>query len=115
MSYFLIRTLLLIVIFPYKDFVINCHISLKGLLLIVIFPHKDFAWRKKVGADTILEDYEIPDILKKYLTGGQCGEDKEGCPIWVDPYGRVDMKGLISCQFTFRALSLTFNLFLFIR
>ncbi|XP_069134410.1 SEC14-like protein 3 [Argopecten irradians] len=51
------------------------------------------SWRKKTGADTILESFKIPEIIDKYLTGGHCGFDKEGNPIWIDPFGRIDIKG----------------------
>ena len=53
----------------------------------------DFAWRKQFGADTILDDYQIPEVMQKYFPGGVCGQDKEGSLIWIDPGGRVDMKG----------------------
>ncbi|XP_021368394.1 SEC14-like protein 2 isoform X3 [Mizuhopecten yessoensis] len=49
-------------------------------------------WREKHNVDTILEDFESPDVVKKYFTGGTSGFDKEGCPIWVDPLGRLDFK-----------------------
>ena len=53
----------------------------------------DFAWRKQYGADTILDDYVIPEVMQKYYPGGICGQDKEGSLIWIDPCGMVDMKG----------------------
>ncbi|XP_021368391.1 SEC14-like protein 2 isoform X2 [Mizuhopecten yessoensis] len=53
-------------------------------------------WREKHNVDTILEDFESPDVVKKYFTGGTSGFDKEGCPIWVDPLGRLDFKGLMA-------------------
>ena len=34
-------------------------------------------------------------MLKKYLTGGFCGHDKEGSPVRVELYGHLDMKGLM--------------------
>ncbi|XP_060077260.1 SEC14-like protein 2 [Ylistrum balloti] len=55
----------------------------------------DVSWRKKTGADTILESYMIPEIVSKYLTGGHCGYDKLGNPIWIDPFGRIDIKGIL--------------------
>ncbi|XP_033747667.1 SEC14-like protein 2 isoform X2 [Pecten maximus] len=55
-----------------------------------------FSWREKNNVDTILEDFESPEVLKKYFTGGTSGFDKEGCPIWVDPLGRLDFKGLMT-------------------
>lgn len=33
-------------------------------------------------------------VLEKYLSGGMCGYDREGSPIWYDVIGPVDPKGL---------------------
>ncbi|XP_045172153.2 SEC14-like protein 2 isoform X1 [Mercenaria mercenaria] len=52
-------------------------------------------WRQEMGADTILEDYQPIEVLEKYRTGGILGRDKSGCPIYIDPYGLIDMKGLL--------------------
>ena len=41
-------------------------------------------WRKKNGIDTILEDWEPPEVLVKYSPGGFTGFDKKGGPIWID-------------------------------
>ena len=37
----------------------------------------------------------VCQVLKKYLTGGFCGHDKEGSPVRVELYGHLDMKGLM--------------------
>ncbi|XP_076453383.1 SEC14-like protein 2 [Babylonia areolata] len=55
----------------------------------------DFAWRKQMGADTILDSYVIPEVMQKYYPGGICGQDKEGSLIWLDPCGTIDMKGIL--------------------
>ncbi|CAC5415888.1 SEC14-like protein 2,SEC14-like protein 4,Putative SEC14-like protein 6,SEC14-like protein 3 [Mytilus coruscus] len=52
-------------------------------------------WRKKVSADKILQDYTEPEVLKKFFTGGLHGFSKDGCPIWIDPFGNIDLKGLL--------------------
>ena len=40
-----------------------------------------------------------PQVLKKYLTGGFCGFDKDGRPVRVELYGLLDMRGLMhSCK-----------------
>lgn len=52
-------------------------------------------WRQEIGADTILEDFQPVEVLEKYHTGGVLGRDKEGCPIYIDPYGLLDIKGLL--------------------
>lgn len=51
-----------------------------------------------MGADTILQDYEPNPIIEKYRTGGLLGRDKKGCPIYIDPYGLIDMKGNTVCE-----------------
>ncbi|KAF6022882.1 SEC14L2 [Bugula neritina] len=45
--------------------------------------------------DHILEEYEVPEVLGKYLIGGMCGRDKEGLPIRIEPFGNLDMKGIM--------------------
>ena len=35
-------------------------------------------------------------VLQRYLAGGLCGFDKEGSPIKVELFGRLDMKGIVS-------------------
>ena len=53
----------------------------------------NFTWRKQVGADSILDDYQIPEVMHKYFPGGVCGQDKDGSVIWIDPSGMIDMRG----------------------
>ena len=65
------------------------------MYFIVIFLQA-LKWRQEIGADTILEDYQPLEVLEKYRTGGILGYDKTGCPIYIDPYGLIDMKGKIS-------------------
>ena len=43
--------------------------------------------------NTILEEYEPPEVLIKYFPGGHCGFDKEGAPVWISPSGQLDIKG----------------------
>ena len=52
------------------------------------------AWRQQIGADRILEEYQPSEVLQQWRTGGILNApDKEGSPIYVDPYGLIDMKG----------------------
>ncbi|XP_067649590.1 SEC14-like protein 2 [Haliotis asinina] len=55
----------------------------------------DNAWRKQIGADTIQEDFKVPEVLQKYYIGGFCGHDNEGCPVWYEPFGHIDLKGVL--------------------
>ena len=50
-------------------------------------------FRKKYGLDTILTDYEPPEVIQKYVPGGFFGEDREGHPVWYDVSGNVDARG----------------------
>ncbi|KAF3851486.1 hypothetical protein F7725_013258 [Dissostichus mawsoni] len=42
---------------------------------------------------TILNDCCL-QVIEKYLSGGMCGHDREGSPVWYDVIGPVDPKGL---------------------
>ncbi|XP_048763244.2 retinal-binding protein-like [Ostrea edulis] len=53
------------------------------------------AFREKMHVDTILQKYQQPEVLQKYLTGGFCGHAKDGSPVRIEPYGRLDMKGIM--------------------
>ncbi len=50
-------------------------------------------WRQNVGADTILSDFQMPQVLKDYFPAGVAGFDREGHPVHIDPTGRVDVQG----------------------
>lgn len=50
-------------------------------------------WRKKFGADTVLDDWTPPEVILKYYPGGYYGNSKKGNPIWIDVLGPVDLKG----------------------
>ena len=50
-------------------------------------------YRQKYDVDTILTDYEPPEVLKKYVPGGFFGEDREGHPVWYDISGNIDARG----------------------
>ncbi|XP_031552445.1 SEC14-like protein 2 [Actinia tenebrosa] len=52
--------------------------------------------RKKLDLDSVLTpSYKPPEVLMKYDPGGFYGYDKEGSPIFVDPLGQIDFKGLL--------------------
>lgn len=34
-------------------------------------------------------------VIEKYVSGGMCGYDREGSPIWYDVIGPLDPKGLL--------------------
>ncbi|KAM9306367.1 SEC14-like protein 2 [Pholidichthys leucotaenia] len=59
----------------------------------MIRKHVEF--RKQMKVDTILTDYKPPEVIEKYVSGGMCGYDREGSPIWYDVIGPLDPKGLL--------------------
>lgn len=60
---------------------------------LMLRKHAEF--RKFMSADTILEDWKPPEVIERYLSGGLCGYDKEGSPVWYDIFGPLDPKGLL--------------------
>lgn len=34
-------------------------------------------------------------VIEKYVSGGMCGYDREGSPVWYDVIGPLDPKGLL--------------------
>nr|XP_057910113.1 SEC14-like protein 2 [Doryrhamphus excisus] len=58
----------------------------------MIRKHIDFRRNMKVD---ILSDWTPPEVIRRYVSGGMCGYDKEGSPIWYDVIGPLDPKGLL--------------------
>lgn len=57
---------------------------------------KHMKLREKMRIDKILEEYEPPEVIKKYMPSGFVGFDKEGSPVVVELYGKLDMKGIMN-------------------
>ncbi|XP_033845769.1 SEC14-like protein 2 isoform X1 [Periophthalmus magnuspinnatus] len=56
---------------------------------------KHLEFRRQMKVDTIVEDFKPPEVIEKYVSGGMCGYDREGSPIWYDVIGPLDPKGLL--------------------
>ncbi|GFY77237.1 SEC14-like protein 2 [Trichonephila inaurata madagascariensis] len=54
---------------------------------------KNLAYRNKIGADTILENYKVPELIDKCYPRGYLGPDKEGCPVRYMPFKNLDLRG----------------------
>uniref|UniRef100_A0A669E9L4 SEC14-like lipid binding 7 n=1 Tax=Oreochromis niloticus TaxID=8128 RepID=A0A669E9L4_ORENI len=52
-------------------------------------------FREHMKVDTILSDWKPPEVIEKYVSGGMCGYDREGSPVWYDVIGPLDPKGLL--------------------
>ncbi|XP_059214562.1 SEC14-like protein 2 [Centropristis striata] len=59
----------------------------------MIRKHVEF--RRKMKVDSIISDWKPPEVIEKFVSGGMCGYDKEGSPIWYDVIGPLDPKGLL--------------------
>ncbi|KAF8791866.1 SEC14-like protein 2 like protein [Argiope bruennichi] len=55
---------------------------------------KHIAWRKEMQIDTILTDYEPPEVFLKYVPTSYVCLNKEGCAVRILDTGRIDAKGL---------------------
>ena len=51
-------------------------------------------WREQNAVDSILDTWEAPEVLRKYYPGGLYGFDKDDCPIYFEPLGYSDVKGI---------------------
>ncbi|XP_034565748.1 SEC14-like protein 2 isoform X2 [Notolabrus celidotus] len=60
---------------------------------VMIRKHVDF--RRKMNVENIISDWKPPEVIENYVSGGMCGYDREGSPIWYDVIGPLDPKGLL--------------------
>lgn len=52
--------------------------------------------RRRLKLDTLVETYKVPEVLSKYYPGSYFGFDRDGSPVFIDPIGQIDFKGLLS-------------------
>lgn len=54
-------------------------------------PEKSWMfWACPAGVFTV-----FGQVIQQYLSGGRCGYDLDGCPVWYDIIGPLDAKGLL--------------------
>ncbi|KAI1292016.1 SEC14-like protein 2 [Halotydeus destructor] len=51
-------------------------------------------WKKLFNVDNLIDEFDAPEVLKKYYPGGLVGHDRDHCPVWIIPMGNMDIKGL---------------------
>ncbi|XP_065119525.1 SEC14-like protein 2 [Paramisgurnus dabryanus] len=56
---------------------------------------KNLEFRKHMKVDKIIDNWRPPEVIEQYVSGGLCGYDREGSPIWYDIIGPLDPKGLL--------------------
>ncbi|KAM7540568.1 hypothetical protein Aperf_G00000030157 [Anoplocephala perfoliata] len=52
-------------------------------------------WRSENKLDELFASFSMPDVIEKYLSGGICGQDKFGHPVYIIPAGTIDVFGLM--------------------
>ena len=55
---------------------------------------KSSNWRRQAGVDRLIK-WRPPVVLRNYYPGGFAGFDREGCPVWIIPFGQADVKGFV--------------------
>ena len=50
-------------------------------------------WKQLYAVDSVIDEFDPPEVLKKYYPGGLIGHDKQDCPVWIVPLGNMDIKG----------------------
>ncbi|XP_006147986.1 SEC14-like protein 4 isoform X2 [Tupaia chinensis] len=55
---------------------------------------KHMEFRKQYDLESILT-WQPSEVVQLYVSGGLCGYDYEGCPVWFDIIGTLDPKGLL--------------------
>ncbi|NXG92036.1 S14L2 protein, partial [Stercorarius parasiticus] len=60
-------------------------------------PKSEAMLRKVRGHPAFFWGGHIPNtaVIRKYMSGGMCGYDREGSPIWYEIIGPLDAKGLL--------------------
>ncbi|GAB1608899.1 retinal-binding protein-like [Argonauta hians] len=57
---------------------------------------KSKSFRERLQVDQLLENYVPPEVITKYMPGGDVGHDKEGSLIRIVPWGELDMRGIMA-------------------
>ncbi|NXU93201.1 S14L2 protein, partial [Xiphorhynchus elegans] len=58
-------------------------------------PKAEAMLRKVRGTPPFWDPPVLPQVIQKYMSGGLCGYDREGSPVWYEIIGPLDAKGLL--------------------
>ncbi|NWX38419.1 S14L2 protein, partial [Notiomystis cincta] len=58
-------------------------------------PWRGLSPRVPWGGVRCPEPPVLPQVIRKYMSGGMCGYDREGSPVWYEIIGPLDAKGLL--------------------
>ncbi|NXH55812.1 S14L2 protein, partial [Rhabdornis inornatus] len=59
-------------------------------------PKAEVMLRKSPGVCVRCPESPLfPQVIRKYMSGGMCGYDREGSPVWYEIIGPMDAKGLL--------------------
>ena len=56
---------------------------------------KNVIWRKSQKIDELIA-WKPPTVIQNYYPGGFAGYDKDGSPVWVVPFGKADVRGMLN-------------------
>ncbi|KAH9523856.1 hypothetical protein Btru_047245 [Bulinus truncatus] len=56
---------------------------------------KCLEFREQMSVDSLVKDYRPPDCLRDFYSGGLCGVDKEGSPVYYELYGLLNVKSAL--------------------
>lgn len=56
---------------------------------------KSMEFQKNIFIEEIMKNYTPPEVIMKYMPGGDVGHDKEGSIVRIIPWGDLDMKGIM--------------------
>ncbi|XP_075921896.1 SEC14-like protein 2 [Petromyzon marinus] len=62
----------------------------------MIRKHADF--RVQMDVDFLVNNWKPSEVVEKYFSGGLCGFDREGSPLWWEVVGDLDPPGLMRSE-----------------
>ncbi|XP_075920192.1 SEC14-like protein 2 [Petromyzon marinus] len=63
---------------------------------MMIRKHVEF--RKLMDVDHLVRHWKPSEVVEKYFSGGLCGWDRQGSPLWWEVVGDLDPSGLMRSE-----------------